>query len=245
MMFDILITVAPKDHNKLPFVMESIYKHIKGYRDLFVVSPVAIADEYMWMEAKYFMDYEVVDFDLSAIEQSRRGWYMQQFIKLFQHETADDYLVVDADVWISRDFNINPLQPSFYLGRDQNHQPYFDLMKAVLDLDKVYPYSFICEMMFFKRDMIWEMLKHAKRTKKAFVESCVEQILKNGHPSGFSEYETYGNFVTKYYPLVYNYKKINVLHGKKLRYWTHQELLDYVTKYNNNGYDILTMHSYI
>ena len=35
-MFDILITVALKDHNKLPFVMESIYKHIKGYRDLFV-----------------------------------------------------------------------------------------------------------------------------------------------------------------------------------------------------------------
>lgn len=244
-MFDILITVAPKDHNKLPFVMESIYKHIKGYRDLFVISPIAISDEYMFMKAHYLTDSDVVDFNLSRIEESRRGWYNQQFIKLFQNETADNYLVIDADVWINKEFDIDFEQPTFFLGRDQNHQPYFDLMKAVLNLDKVYPYSFICEMMFFKRDLIWEMLKQAKKSKTAFVKACVDEIVKNGSPSGFSEYETYGNFVTKYYPELYSYKKIEVLHNKKLRKWTKQELNDCINKNSSLNYDILTMHSYV
>lgn len=244
-MFDILITVALKDYNKLPFIMESVRNHIKGYGDIYVISPNDIPNDYVSADAHYLLDRDIADFDLSRIEPYRQGWYKQQFIKMFQNETADDYLVVDADVWINKNFDINPDHPTFFLGRNQDHQPYFKLMKAVLDLDKVYPHSFICEMMFFKRDIIWEILKYNKRNKKSFVARCVDEIIKNGHPSGFSEYETYGNFVTKYYPELYNYKKINVLHNKKLRMWTTQELKVLVGSHGNNGYDILTMHSYV
>ena len=244
-MFDILITVAPKDYNKLPFVMKSVVRHIKGYNDLFVISPSPVPEEYKIIRAIYLSDDDVNGFDLSGIDKNRVGWYRQQFIKLFQDATIDDYLVIDADIWINKEFKINTVKPEFYLGKDQNHQPYFKLMKALLDVDKVYSHSFICEMMYFKRDMIWEMLKQSKRSKTAFLKACVEEIIKNGNPSGFSEYETYGNFVTKHYPELYDYKKINVLHGKRLRLWATQELDEYINKNSKSDYDILTMHSYI
>jgi len=243
-MFDILITVAPKDFNKLPFVVDSIYENVIECGEIYVVSPVAIPDEYM-SDAHYFIDKDVIDFDLSRIEESRRGWYRQQFIKLFQMVTGNDYMVIDADIWINKQIMMDVNAPTFFLGRNQNHPPYFKLMESIFGFGKVYPHSFICEMMFFKREMIWEMIKYTRHTRKAFVEACVEEVVKNGHPSGFSEYETYGNFVTNFYPDLYNYESISVHHYARKREWTQQELSDYVNALRGNTYDIITMHSWM
>lgn len=243
-MFDILITVAEKDYNKLPFVLDSIYKNVKGFDEIYVVSPSAVPDEYM-SDAHYLIDNEVIGFDLSRIEENRRGWYRQQFIKLFQNVTKDDYLVVDADIWINKRIVIDPETPTFYLGRNQEHRPYFQVMETLFGFGKVYPHSFICEMMFFKRTLVREMLKQAKHTRKAFVEACVEEVVRNGHPSGFSEYETYGNFVTKCFPGIYSYQPITVHHYARKREWTYRELCDYVNALKGNTYDVITMHSWI
>jgi hypothetical protein len=154
-MFDVLILVAPKDFNKLPFVCESIVKNINGVHKFYFVSPCAIPDEKLFVDGECFIDREVVDFDFPIINaKERRGWYCQQFIKLFQEVTLRDYLVVDADVYINRPLLVDSKYPTFFLGREQRHEPYFQLMKEVVNLDRVYPHSFISEIMYFKRDVI-------------------------------------------------------------------------------------------
>jgi hypothetical protein len=245
-MFDILITVAPKDYNKLPFVMESIVKNIKGYNNIHLVSNGCIPDDKIFCDATLYLDSEILDYDFSKINNAeRRGWYRQQFIKLFQEITTDNYLVIDADAYINRLFTINPANPVFYLGRDQYHAPYFECFKRICGLERVYPHSFISEIMFFKRGFIKHLLFHQQCDIPTFIDRCVEAINHINNGSGFSEYEFYGNYVSRARQIVYQYQPINVMHQKKYRQWTDDEIKQYIRKYKDSNYDILTMHSWI
>jgi hypothetical protein len=244
--FDILITVSQKDFNKLPFVLNAIQKNIKGIHKYHLISPVTIPGEYLYIDIEQHLDHDILPFDFSRITiQSRQGWYRQQFIKLFQQVTVDNYLVVDADTIINKPIEINSASPCFFLGRDQNHLPYFNLMKTVFDLDRVYPHSFISEIMFFKRGMIRYLLNEKKMTQECFFNSCVEVINKMNEASGFSEYELYGNYITKYWPDAYSYKNINVCHHAKKRKWTDEEIRKHLFTFHHTNNDLLTIHSWL
>ena len=249
-MFDILIVVAEKDHNKLPFVLESIYKNISGVNKYYIISPTAISDEYLWLDAEVFMDREVVDFDFSRFTgniETRRGWYIQQFIKLFQEVTGPQYVVVDADVYLNKKIDIigDDDKPTFLFGKNQYHLPYFQFMKSVFDLNKVHSYSFINEIMYFDRDIIKQMISSIGLNKYGFFELAVNELNKQNEVSGFSEYELYGNYVTKNFPDAYHYKFIKSCRNGKQREWNETELKEYINKMENSEYDLISMHSWI
>lgn len=243
---DVLIVTAPKDYNKLKFAYDSIMQNVDGVDEVVCISPVEIPDKYLPSNVFSFLDAEVLDFDFSLIHMKhRRGWYRQQFIKLFQEVTTTNYLVVDSDIFICRKLKISEKQPIFYLGQDQKHQPYFNLMKDLVNLDRVYQHSFICELMYFKKEIIDSMLQYLKVDQYEFFLKCVEYINKANDASGFSEYELYGNYTTKYFPGVYQYENLRVLHQAKKRLWTDDEIWDYIKQNMDKEYDILTMHSWI
>ena len=244
-MFDVVITVAEKDFNKLPFVLKAIEANVQAVNNYYLISQLIIPQKYMGFGAKSYLDASVIDFDFSKITmRNRRGWYRQQFIKLFQQVSSDNYLVIDADALIHKPLIINERHPDFYIGRDQLHQPYFDLMKTVFGLDRVYNHSFISEMMYFKRGVIDEIVKICG-SKNDFFDACVEVINSAGNVSGFSEYELYGNYVTKYHSAEYGYKQINVCHNWKRRLWSNEEIIAIMRKYKNNDCELITMHSWI
>ena len=245
MIFDILITAAKKDFNKLPFVLSGIERNIRGYNNIHIISNHPVPDEYLVNGTIQYRDHEALDYDFLGIDmENRRGWYRQQFIKLLQTTTTDDYLVIDADVYINKPMKINTGNPSFYLGRDQYHMPYFQCFDRICGLKRSYDHSFICEIMFFKRDIINMILEEIGLDRYDFLNRCVEMINKVNNGSGFSEYEFYGNYVTSRWPGAYQYKKIKVLHNKKYRKWYDEEIRQYVENNSHSDYDILTMHSW-
>lgn len=245
-MFDIIIPIARKDFNKLRFVTDSILKNVTGFHNIYCISDVFIPKMYRTGDVQYFLDEDVLDFDISEIYRAdRRGWYKQQFIKLFQGITLDNYLVVDGDVYINKPMEINITHPYFLLGKDQHHLPYFRFMKDVFGLERCYPHSFISETMFFKRGIIHQMLEQLNVNKYGFYKVCVKEINKINDASGFSEYELYGNFVTKHHPDLYRYKHIEVLSQRKLREWTDIEIRQHIQNNINSNYDLFTMHSWI
>jgi hypothetical protein len=245
-MYDIIITIARKDFNKLQFVVSSIIKNVPGFHNIYCISNISIPDRYRIDGIQCFIDDEVIDFDFFNIRMvNRRGWYRQQFIKLFQGITADNYLVIDGDVYINKPMEINTAHPYFLLGRDQHHLPYFQFMKDVFNLDQMYPHSFISEMMFFKRGMIGFMLDELKVDKYQFFNICAKEINKLNDPSGFSEYELYGNYVTKNWPDLYQYKQLKTIPTAKKREWTDDEIREHIRFYSRGNYDLLTMHSWI
>ena len=241
--FDILVVVAEKDFNKLPYCLHSIKKNIKGYGKIFCITDKPVKEKVS--DVEYVLENGVVDFNFSKIKNiSRIGWYKQQFIKLFQTITHHNYLVVDADVIINKPLNIiDAGKPVFMLGKDQNHDPYYSLMNSMFGFGREYPHSFISEVMYFKRDIIDDLLSRYGWTKHGFFEVVVSEINKQSHPSGFSEYELYGNYVTKFFNDTYHYRNIKTSVNGKHKQWTAEEIIREIEI--NKECDIISMHSWI
>jgi hypothetical protein len=245
-MFDILILIARKDFNKLEFVVKSIIRNIEGFHNIYCVSNIPIPNNFRADGVQYFVEDEVTDFDSFNIHMvNRRGWYKQQIIKLFQGITTDNYLVIDADVFINKPIEINTVHPTFWLGKDQYHLSYFQFMKEVCGLDKVYKHSFISEIMFFKRGVIQYFLDSLHINKYEFFKLYTDEINKLNDQSSFSEYELYGNYVTKNWPDLYQYKQIKTISTAKKREWTDDEIREYIHIYSRSNYDLITMHSWM
>lgn len=246
-MYDILILIAEKDFLKFRFVYDSIIKNIDGFNKVYCISNKTIPENMLIPGINYFLDEEVIDFDFSKLQVGkRRGWYVQQFIKLFQKVTLDDYIVVDSDIYINRKIKIiQNGKPSFLFGGDQNHTPYFQLMKEVFDLDRTYNHSFINEIMYFKREIISDLLLRMKIDKYGFFELVAKVINKQTHQSVFSEYELYGNYVSKYFPETYNYIHVKTHHSGKYEIWKEDEIQNYINGLKDSDYDVISMHTWV
>jgi hypothetical protein len=248
-MYDILIPVAEKDFIKLQFVWESIINNLSGFNEIYCISNVKMPKSLKLPGIRYFTDSDVIDFDcmrFTGAIKNHESWYIQQYIKLFQNITSNDYLEVDADVFFNRKVNIiENGKPSFLFGRDQNHLPYFNLMKKVFNLEKVYPHSFINETMFFKRSIIKHLLDSLRIDPHGFFELILAEVNRANEMSGFSEYELYGNYVTKYFKDSYNYKYLKTQLGGKYGYWNEDEIRQYVDFYKGSDFDLISMHSWI
>lgn len=243
-MFDILILLAHKDFSKFKYVYDSLI-NIPGYNKVYCISSENVPEKISGVN--YFTDKDVIDFDFSKFTgnvQLNSGWYVQQFIKLFQQVTLDNYLVLDSDTIINKKINIiENGKPSFILGRDSLHKPYFDLMKRLFDLERVYNHSFISEIMFFKRKFINKMLSFYGIDKYGFFNMVSDEINRVNKIVGFSEYEFYGNFVTKYLPEVYNYKYIKATMRGKSSVWTDSDILIFIKLHEDC--DIISFHTWL
>ena len=96
-------------------------------------------------------------------------------------------------------------------------------MEKIFDLERVYPHSFINETMFFKRSIINHFLDSFKIDPKGFFELILNEVNRVNEMSGFSEYEFYGNYVTKYFKDSYNYKYLKTYLGGKYGLWNEDE----------------------
>ena len=89
--FDVFIVSAPKDHNKLPYVIDSIRTNLcDSCGEIIVVSPTPI--DIKIEGVKQFRDEEVLTIQRNLIPH-RPNWIFQQFLKLFQDVTKNDRAV--------------------------------------------------------------------------------------------------------------------------------------------------------
>ena len=65
------------------------------------------------------------------------------------------------------------------------------------------------------------------------------------HDAGMSEYELYGNYVTKYFPDSYSYKHIKTYLGGKNDVWDDEEVSNYMKMFEKSDFDIISMHTWI
>ena len=248
-MYDILIPTAKKDFLKFRFVYDSIVENLDGFDTFYCISNVEMPRNLVIPGVRYFLDDDVLDFDYSefqGIVKERKRWYIQQFVKLFQQVTSDDYLVVDADVYFNKKIAVfENGKPTFLFGKDQSHQPYFDFTKRVLGFGRVYPYSFINEVMLFKRKIINHMVSSTGFNLYGFFELIVHALNKINDTSGMCEYEMYGNYVTKYFKDQYNYRYLKTKRYTKRRIWTVEELQNCIDSIKGTNYDMVTFHSWM
>ena len=140
-------------------------------------------------------------FEKRIEDNSRVGWYFQQFLKLSAASFIKSpyYLIWDADTILLKpiDFFYKQsrvlVQPS-----DEYHEPYFRTIERVLSIPKQTNSSFISEHFMIAKTGVECLL--SKITPNSNGNSWIFNILDSIDTadlpfSGFSEYETYGNFM--------------------------------------------------
>ncbi len=144
---------------------------------------------------------------------SRAGWYYQQFLKLGYALTCRDkyYLIFDMDTSTKGVCFFDDVgKPKFYTS-GENHKEYFETLDRMLPgrITKYDPkISFIVNYMIFKTEYVCELLDIFDQSL-SMGNSWWEKILNSIDVSyikeaGFSEFETYGNYVMKYHPGEYS-----------------------------------------
>ena len=134
------------------------------------------------------------------------GWYLQQLLKLqfaFVQPEDDFYLIWDADTV--------PLRPMRFVDADgkmlltqarENHPPYFETYRRLFGSAPVPEYSFIAQHILVQKSVAREMLAQIEQ-RITGTDNWAWKIMRSLPESGdnlFSEYETYGNYVTRHHP---------------------------------------------
>lgn len=254
MNFDIVILSHSKDYNKLPYLIESIRNNVLGFKDVHIISPNKIVDRIEGIH--YHTDKEALPLneetnklwnewvENNSFTRQKPNWILQQFIKLFNVVTENDYLIVDSDIIFNKEIKIiENEKPNLFLGRNQYNREYFTFMEGILSLEKMNNWSFICELMFFKKNIINKLLnEHFNGDYNSFIKQSIPLI----NDSCFiSEFELYGNYVMKNHSNEYNLKKINCSLDGKHSEWNNEDILERIEHYNNLEYDIITIHSWL
>lgn len=142
-------------------------------------------------------------FENRNANSERAGWYFQQFLKLSISKLnfiTDLYLVWDADAVA--------LKPISFLSKDNKifiettkefHQPYFTTLEKIIGLKKQAEFSFIAEHLVFDKKIVEEIITKISNEKNWWFPILDTIDIKNLENSGFSEYELYGNYISKFH----------------------------------------------
>lgn len=153
---------------------------------------------------------EISDNNVFAV--NRTGWYLQQFLK-FEYSTLckdEYYLVWDADTIPTHKLPLfSPAGKPFFALKNEYHRPYFLTMERLVPgLKKNIAGSFIAEHMVMKAEIVRELMQrieqNASESNEPFYKCILKSIDEKDLPeSGFSEFETYGNYCKSFYPDTY------------------------------------------
>lgn len=147
----------------------------------------------------------------------RPGWYYQQFLKMTFSE------VCEGDYYMSWDMDTVPLhlidmfdideKPVFDIKKELI-PGYFSTIEKLLGLKKKEDGSFISEHMIFRKDLMKEVIGAIESSPvkgENFWQKIMEAVDDDYITLGFSEFETYGTYVTAKYPDAYGRRRFHSL----------------------------------
>jgi hypothetical protein len=222
-MYPAVIIISEEDVETLNRNMEYYLDHLTSGKVIVIGNDkVGQAIKFSNSRIKFINEDEVMDGltfknvrdmikkrDLRAIK--RTGWYLQQFLKLgFAKKTkAERYLVWDGDTIPLKKLTFFDESKQVYLFnlKDEFHQPYFETMGRLFNnsITKKSAKSFISEHMMIDTNIMKKMLAEIETNNniegKSFFEKIINAVnVKDLNSSGFSEYETYGNYILQKFP---------------------------------------------
>ena len=198
--FDVVIPLGPNDEDMIERCVNSIHKHVVGFRYVYVVAknPRDISGAIVLNERAFPFNYETV---VEKTHVGRAGWYLQQLIKLYAplliSDILENVLIVDADTVFHKRTKFIDNGKLLYDKLMEVHRPYYDHMARLHP--SFVPWkkstSGITNVMLFNRKILIELMEkvedlHRKNFWEAFLDCITE---KSG--SGASEFEIYFNYM--------------------------------------------------
>jgi hypothetical protein len=137
-----------------------------------------------------------------AVMPGRKGWYLQQLIKLAalrKSSHLDRIVIWDADTIPLREISFFDTQGNCrYFFGSEYHLPYFKNIDRLMGLDKAHPDSFIAQNFPITGKQIESFFSFIEKRHSANWWDAVIDSIDFDEWSGFSEYETLGTFVSHF-----------------------------------------------
>jgi hypothetical protein len=218
--YDVIIPVSPKDFDILPYCLTRISFLFPAPETLFIVCPVRqpVVEilEDTNIQATVVTDGKMFDFCGNGYKP---GWF-QQIIKLFQPVTRDDYLVWDADLVLSKRFDVfgaedRPiLRYHFKQGETKVNDGYNAFMLEAFGIEPAIHMTMVCHHMFFRRSLLRQMIgcfleRHPKPDDRSDACWFYNWLLAKGkeYELSVSEYEAYANYILGRHPAAYEVQR--------------------------------------
>jgi len=224
--FDVILPVAPKDMENMEICIRKIMENIHPQKIIVIASNqvrsmiplldgVEFCDEDHLKENLTLYDVEQTMVEITG-SKARSNWYFQQFLKMaYAFRCSHDYyLIWDSDTIPLNDIqfweNINGKEKCLFSTRPRCRAYYINTLNTLFNgkVKKLTKRSFIVEHMMINRKIMKELIHEIEMNDqiqgKYFFEKILHAIDKNDIQfSGFSEFETYGNYVLNFYPEMY------------------------------------------
>ena len=239
MKYDLIIPSHPKDYVKLQFCLNSCLEHLNpSPENIYVITPDGLGGSV----ATGIKDEDAIQINKATIKYRRSNWIYQQLVKLFQDFTENDlYLCVDSDLIFNRSIDIfKDDKPNFFVSdRDQHHEPYFNFMDLYFGLSRQVDHTFINDFMIFDKNICSEMIPDKDHLALAINETMSDDCL-------LSEFETYGNYITKNHPNLYGSQLTKTkMYGRySSEPWSGEEIKQIVDENRTEDVDLFTIHSW-
>lgn len=184
----------------------------------------------------------------------RAGWYFQQMIKLGYSKICQNasYLVWDADTVPLRKIQFFDKQKGkkiFLAGGSHHHMAYYKSISKLFgqDLFPSQEYTYVAHYMLFQNNIVLDMLNRIEANNRIKGVEWWEKIMYSIEKAdigeaGFSEFETYGEFVNLYYPTTYCMKK-DIKKCNLSRTFLGSHPAEYMLEWAGESYDILGFDS--
>lgn len=204
---DVVIPVIEKDLRILPLCLEGIKKCVLNtIKDIYIVAPhcdniiqFCKENNLLYVDEVSVLGCSPKDLNLITTDgNNRSGWLFQQFIKLSGNiGTCRYYLTMDADHILLRPhvFLTEDCKTVFYMSYEE-HKPYYDEIQRLLPGLQLHKLSYVAHKMLFDKKQLADMLQKISQNHngKDWRKVILDTIDRNTH-AGFSEFETYGNYV--------------------------------------------------
>ena len=158
------------------------------------------------------------------------------------------YLIWDSDNIPVKPLNVFGERPYFDMKKEY-HAPYFETISKILPgIHKAVKGSFISEHMLIKTEYMREMLDKIESNERLkgrdFQEKIINAInIEHLEGSGFSEFETFGNYVMICYPDSYALRKWHSLRSKSF-YEDISQIDDEQIKWLSKSFDAITLEKW-
>lgn len=139
-------------------------------------------------------------------ENSRPGWYYQQFLKMAYSRICEEpyYMSWDSDTLPLRRIEMFDANGSPFFDIKKEYIPgYFKTIKKIFGMEKVLELSFISEHMLFNKGFMKEVIREIEAMTYpgiVFYEKIINAIDIDNMQWGFSEFETYGTWIMNRHP---------------------------------------------
>jgi hypothetical protein len=208
MEFDIVTPLGPDDVERFKQAVEYTKRNVIGYRHIYVVCPAAVLNSIRDVPGIIPIDESIYPFDLEDMTThigpiKRRGWYLQQLLKLYAGFIIPNilprWLVIDGDTFFLKPTRFLEGGKPCYNPGNEYTQSYFDhAARLHPSLRRADPaLSGITHHMLFEAPRVSELFELVEAHHRApFWRAFMDCVAPHEYErSGASEYELYFNFM--------------------------------------------------